>query len=101
MVLRMEEDGELSATQAKAVLAALVDDDGDPRAIAAKLGFERLADDELTTLVDSLVAEHPKEWTRFAEGDDKLAQFFVGQVMKTTKGKADGKAVIAELQRRR
>jgi aspartyl-tRNA(Asn)/glutamyl-tRNA(Gln) amidotransferase subunit B len=48
-------------------------------------------------LLDQLVAEHPDEWNRYVAGDEKLAQFFVGQVMRATKGKADGKAVIAGL----
>ena len=38
---------------------------------------------------------------RYRAGDEKLAQFFVGQVMKATRGQADGKAVIADLQARR
>jgi len=35
------------------------------------------------------------------EGDEKLAQFFIGQVMKRTKARRNGKAVIGELQARR
>ena len=42
---------------------------------------------------------------RFVEGDEKargkLTGFFVGKVMKATKGQADGKAVTAILQSRR
>jgi aspartyl-tRNA(Asn)/glutamyl-tRNA(Gln) amidotransferase subunit B len=100
-LLSMEQAGELPATQAKAVLAQLAAHGGDPKEIAAAMGFERLDDSALTQLVDGLIAAHPDEWGRYAEGDDKLAQFFVGQVMKLTKGQADGKAVIAELSRRR
>jgi aspartyl-tRNA(Asn)/glutamyl-tRNA(Gln) amidotransferase subunit B len=48
-----------------------------------------------------LIERHPDEWTRFCEGDEKLAQFFIGQVMKLTNGQANGKSVIAELQARR
>jgi len=48
-----------------------------------------------------VVAANPSEWGRYREGDDKLAQFFIGQVMKATGGKADGKAVVAELRKRR
>ena len=100
-VLTMEAAGELSATQAKAVLSDLAEHGGDPRELAATRGFEQLDDSSLVGVVDALVASHPDEWTRYAQGDDKLAQFFVGQVMKVTKGQADGKAVIAELARRR
>ncbi len=97
----MEQRGELSATQAKTVLAELLSHGGDPRAIAAAKGFEQLSDDSLTDTVDSLIVAHPEEWRRYREGDDKLAQFFIGQVMKLTRGQANGKAVIAALQARR
>ena len=53
------------------------------------------------TVVAALIDENPDEWSRFREGDEKLAQFFIGQVMKETKGQANGKAVIAELNSRR
>jgi len=52
-------------------------------------------------VVATLIEEHPDEWSRFRDGDEKLAQFFIGQVMKVTKGQANGKEVIAELQARR
>jgi aspartyl-tRNA(Asn)/glutamyl-tRNA(Gln) amidotransferase subunit B len=99
---QMESAGELSATQAKAVLAALADDpDGDPKAIAAKLGFEQLSDDTLATTVEAVISANGDEWARFAGGDDKLAQFFIGKVMAATKGKANGKAVVTLLHERR
>ena len=99
--LAMEQSGELSATQAKTVLLELLEHGGDPRKIAKDKGFEQLSSGSLGATVEALIKQHPEEWTRFAEGDEKLAQFFIGQVMKSTKGQANGKAVIAELQSRR
>ncbi len=99
--LLMEQRGDLSATQSKAVLATLVDTGGDPHAIAADRGFERLSSDSLEGVVGDIIDQHPDEWGRYREGDDKLAQFFVGLVMKATRGQADGKAVIAALSARR
>ena len=97
----MEQRGELSSTQAKTVLGELLASGGDPHAIAGTMGFEQLSSDSLGETVDELIERHPDEWTRYREGDEKLAQFFIGQVMKATKGRANGKAVIAELQARR
>jgi aspartyl-tRNA(Asn)/glutamyl-tRNA(Gln) amidotransferase subunit B len=97
----MEQRGELSATQAKTVLARLLVAGGDPRSIAQELGFEQLSADSLGATVASLIESHPEEWRRYREGDEKLAQFFIGQVMKLTRGQANGKSVIAELQARR
>jgi aspartyl-tRNA(Asn)/glutamyl-tRNA(Gln) amidotransferase subunit B len=99
--LLLEQNGELSATQAKTVLLELLAHGGDPREIAAAKGFEQLSADSLGDIVATLIEENPEEWSRFREGDDKLAQFFIGQVMKATKGQANGKAVIAELHARR
>jgi aspartyl-tRNA(Asn)/glutamyl-tRNA(Gln) amidotransferase subunit B len=99
---QMEASGALSATQAKAVLAALSETpDADPKAIAASLGFEQLSEDTLSTTVDEVISANGDEWARFAGGDDKLAQFFIGKVMAATKGKANGKAVISLLNERR
>ncbi len=97
----MESRGQLSATQAKAVLAELLASGGDPTAIAAAKGFEQLSADSLGDVVATLIVAHPDEWTRFCEGDEKLAQFFIGLVMRETRGRANGKAVIAELHARR
>ena len=100
-LVQMEEAGELTATQAKKVLAVLVEAGGSPQDAAQSLGFEAMDTGELEALVDRLIAEHPDEWSRFCEGDAKLTGFFVGQVMKATQGRADGKAVTQLLNARR
>jgi aspartyl-tRNA(Asn)/glutamyl-tRNA(Gln) amidotransferase subunit B len=101
ITLKMEQDGELSATQAKTVLLELLAHGGEPRDIAKKKGFEQLSSGALGDTVSELIAQHPDEWARYRDGDDKLVQFFIGEVMKLTNGQANGKAVVAELQARR
>jgi Asp-tRNA(Asn)/Glu-tRNA(Gln) amidotransferase B subunit len=98
----MELAGELTATQTKTVLADLVDagGDADPAELARARGFEAMAADATEGLVDQLVAQHPGEWERLRGGEAKLMGFFVGQAMKASKGKADGKAVTRLLQAR-
>ncbi len=100
-LLRMEQDGKLSATQAKAVLIDMLENGGDPADIARRRGFEALETGSLQGVVGEVVAAHPEEWKRYAAGEDKLVGFFTGEVMKATKGRADGKAVAAELRRLR
>ncbi|MGD0692765.1 MAG: GatB/YqeY domain-containing protein [Acidimicrobiales bacterium] len=97
----MEQSGELSATHANAVLVEILANGGEPVGVAKSKGYERLASDALGDVVAQLIDEHPDEWSRYRDGDEKLAQFFIGQVMKLTKGQANGKEVIAELQARR
>jgi aspartyl-tRNA(Asn)/glutamyl-tRNA(Gln) amidotransferase subunit B len=96
----LEAGGALTATQAKTVLQELVAGGGDPAAIAAAKGFEAMDDSALVAVVDQLIAENPDAFQRYQDGDQKVTGFFVGQVMKATQGKADGKAVTRLLQER-
>jgi aspartyl-tRNA(Asn)/glutamyl-tRNA(Gln) amidotransferase subunit B len=104
-LLRMEAEGALTATQAKAVLGDLLaGKGGDPARLAADRGFEAMSADSLAGAVAEVVAANPEQWERFRAGGekaDKLIGFFTGQVMRATEGKADGKAVAAELRRLR
>jgi aspartyl-tRNA(Asn)/glutamyl-tRNA(Gln) amidotransferase subunit B len=103
-LVAMETGGELTATQAKTVLAEMVATGEAPAAIAKAKGFEAMASDALAAAVDEVIAANPDEWSRFVDGDDKargkLTGFFVGQVMRATRGQADGKAVTALLRSR-
>jgi len=101
-LLKMEDAGELSATQSKKVLADLVAaGGGDPKAVAESKGFEQLDAGALDATLDEIIAANPDEWARYREGDDKLTGFFTGKVMAATQGQADGKAVNAALRQRR
>jgi aspartyl-tRNA(Asn)/glutamyl-tRNA(Gln) amidotransferase subunit B len=105
-LLALESGGQLSATQSKAVLGELLErGGGDPAALAKEMGFEALSSGTLGAVLDEIIAAHPDEWARFVGGDDvegkKLTGFFTGAVMKATAGKANGKEIAAELQRRR
>jgi aspartyl-tRNA(Asn)/glutamyl-tRNA(Gln) amidotransferase subunit B len=101
-LLGLESGGQLSATQSKAVLAALLErGGGDPAAVAQEMGFEALGSGTLGAVLDEIIAANPDEWSRFVGGDDKLTGFFTGKVMDATAKKANGKEVVAELRRRR
>ena len=97
-LVEMETGGDLTATQAKQVLAEMVDSGRPPAQIAADRGFEAMDSGDLMSIVDGVVESHPDEWQRFVEGDQKVMGFFVGQVMKATQGQADGKVVSARLR---
>ncbi|MCP5032940.1 MAG: Asp-tRNA(Asn)/Glu-tRNA(Gln) amidotransferase subunit GatB, partial [Actinomycetia bacterium] len=72
-----------------------------PAAIAAARGFEAMDSSELEGLLDELIAANGDEWQRFVDGDNKLQGFFTGQIMKATKGQADGKVVSVLLASKR
>jgi aspartyl-tRNA(Asn)/glutamyl-tRNA(Gln) amidotransferase subunit B len=103
-LVAMEVGGDLTATQAKTVLAVLVADGGEPAEVAAGMGFEAMDDSALEAIVDGLIAEYDEDWAAFTSGDDKERKkksgFFVGQIMKATNGQADGRVVNELLSRR-
>ena len=57
-------------------------------------------DEYIEKLVDQLINEHSNEWERFCSGDTKVQGFFVGQIMKSTSGQADGKIINQILNER-
>jgi aspartyl-tRNA(Asn)/glutamyl-tRNA(Gln) amidotransferase subunit B len=99
----MEGGGALTATQAKTVLSAMVEGDHerDPEAIAAALGFEAMDTSELESMVDAAIAAHPDAWAKFCAGEAKAGGALVGEVMKASRGQADGKAVNALLNQKK
>jgi aspartyl-tRNA(Asn)/glutamyl-tRNA(Gln) amidotransferase subunit B len=68
--------------------------DGDPAVVAERLGLVQVSDEgALAGWVDEVLAANPGEVARYKAGEAKLMGFFVGQVMKRSKGKADPKGV--------
>ena len=99
---KMETAGQLTATQAKAVLADIVTaGGGDPVNIAAAKGFEAMDTSEVEKMVDDAIAAQPDAWAKYLAGEEKAVGAIVGAVMKVSKGKADGKVVTAIIQSRR
>ena len=103
-LVQMETGGQLTATQAKAVLAEMVETGDDPAAIAKAKGFEALDASALEGIVDEVIAAHPDQWEQLRTSDEKargkLIGFFMGKVMQASKGQADGKAATALLKSR-
>ena len=98
----LEVGGQLTATQAKQVLADLVAArGGDAAAIAEAKGFRAMDTGALEALVDDAVRANPGAWEKYCGGEDKAIGALVGAVMKASRGQADGGAVTAMLRNRR
>jgi aspartyl-tRNA(Asn)/glutamyl-tRNA(Gln) amidotransferase subunit B len=99
---RLEVDGAVTASQAKQILGEMVAaGGGDPAAIAAAKGFEAMDTSLIDGFVDQAIAADPDAWAKFCAGESKAMGALVGQVMKLSRGKADGKAVSAALNARK
>jgi aspartyl-tRNA(Asn)/glutamyl-tRNA(Gln) amidotransferase subunit B len=100
-LLGLEASGALSATQSKSVLGEMLGSGGDPDEIATRLGFEGLGAEALEAVIDEIIGAHPDAWQRFVDGDPKVTGFLLGQIMRATSGKANGKTVTESLNRRK
>jgi aspartyl-tRNA(Asn)/glutamyl-tRNA(Gln) amidotransferase subunit B len=91
--------GTLSHQAAKRVFAEVAERGGEPRNVAEALGLVQVADTGvLAGWVSEVLAAHPAEVARYKNGETKLQPFFVGQVMKASRGKADPKLVQRVLE---
>lgn len=100
-------DGTVSGKIAKALFEQLWrgEPDGDgPDAVDALIkgqGLEQISDaDALGALVADAIAEHPGQAAQYRAGKTKLLGFFVGQVMKATRGQANPQQVNELLRQR-
>ncbi len=93
-------DGTLSGKLAKEVFAAMTESGRPPRAIVEERGLGQISDTaELEAIVAGLVEANPGPAEEFRQGRDKVLGFFVGQVMKQTKGQANPQLVNDLLRR--
>ena len=89
-LVRLVDDGVISGNIAKNVFKELFETGGDPEAHVKAKGLVQISDTSaIEGLVDEVIAENPAEVERFKGGEKKLTGFFVGQVMKKSKGKAN------------
>ena len=99
-LLELVQKGSISGKIAKDVFSQMIETKKSAEQIVKEKDLEQISDEgQLESLVSSLVEKHPDEVKRFREGDKKLLGFFVGLVMKETKGKANPK-LINELLRK-
>ena len=95
----LERDAKVTSTQAKTLLTDLIEaGGGDVLAMAAKRGFEALDTSAVEAMVDAAIAAEPGAWQKYCGGEEKALGALVGAVMKSSKGKADGKVITALLQ---
>ena len=63
-----------------------------PSSIAEKYNWiSQSNEDDLSTVIVQIFKDNPEETKRFKDGEKKLTGFFMGQIMKETKGTADPK----------
>ena len=86
--------GKLSNTNAKKIFKLMLSDDRAPTDIMEQEQLMIIEDDSfIQELAESVFSDNDNEFTRLKNGEMKLIGFFVGQIMKKSKGKADPKMI--------
>jgi aspartyl-tRNA(Asn)/glutamyl-tRNA(Gln) amidotransferase subunit B len=99
-ILDLIAEGSISGKIAKEVFEIVWSEGGDPRAIVEARGLRQLTDlSAIEKLVDDVVAKNPDK-VADAKTNPKAIGWFVGQVMKTSGGKANPQAVNDLLKKR-
>jgi aspartyl-tRNA(Asn)/glutamyl-tRNA(Gln) amidotransferase subunit B len=100
-LVRLIADGTISGKMAKTVFDEMYQTGKAPRLIVEERGLVQLSDARvIEEAVDAVLAANPSEVERYRNGEEKLMAFFVGQVMKATRGKANPGVVNVVLKQR-
>ena len=98
-LVELIDSGTISTKIAKEVFEEVFKTSKSPKQIVEEKGLKQVSDEgEIRKIVEEVLANHPAEVEKFKAGNQKLMGFFVGQVMKATKGKANPKLVNKILQ---
>ena len=93
-LLKLADDGVINRKIAKEIFPEMISSRATAAEIIKAKGIEQISDSsEIEEIVKGIIEAHPGEVERYKAGDEKLMGFFVGQVMKETKGKANPKLV--------
>jgi aspartyl-tRNA(Asn)/glutamyl-tRNA(Gln) amidotransferase subunit B len=93
-LLKLIDDGIISGKIAKNVFEEMYATQKSPKRIIEEKGLEQVTDEgEIRTVIDTVLAAHSSQVKDYRKGKEKLLGFFVGQVMKQTRGKANPKIV--------
>jgi aspartyl-tRNA(Asn)/glutamyl-tRNA(Gln) amidotransferase subunit B len=100
-VVEDRETGTISATASKTLVETAIRTGMPVRQIRDEKGLTQVSDvGMLEAIVDKVIAGHPKEAESYRAGKTGLLSFFVGQIMKETRGKANPKVVQEVLKAR-
>lgn len=104
MILLIE-DGTISSKIAKKVFKELIENGGQAKEVVEAKGLVQLSDPaQLLPIINEILEQNAQSIEDFKNGKDRAVGFLVGQIMKTTKGKANpgvvNQLLMEELKKR-
>jgi aspartyl-tRNA(Asn)/glutamyl-tRNA(Gln) amidotransferase subunit B len=98
-LVRLIDEGKISGKQGKDVLIEMFKTGKPAQTIIEERGLVQVSDTaEIDTLIENVIAANPDQVASYRSGKEALIGFFVGQVIKASKGKANPKVVNERLR---
>jgi aspartyl-tRNA(Asn)/glutamyl-tRNA(Gln) amidotransferase subunit B len=89
-LIKLIDDKTISSKQAKDVFAKVLEDKKEPIEVVKDEGMMQITDESsIESIVDEVISENPKVVESYDPANPKALDFFIGQVMKKTRGKAN------------
>ncbi|GAB6073271.1 Asp-tRNA(Asn)/Glu-tRNA(Gln) amidotransferase subunit GatB [Venenivibrio stagnispumantis] len=89
-ILELIQNGTISGKIAKDIFNEMFETGKSPKQIVEEKGLKQISDEgEIRKIIEEVLSKYPAEVEKYKNGNEKLFGFFVGQVMKETKGKAN------------
>ena len=82
-------DGTISNKQAKEVFSKALEERKEPQSFISKENSQISNEDELRSIITKIINNNPGQKEAYLNGKTNLFDYFVGQVMKQTRGKAN------------
>ncbi|MCZ7608769.1 MAG: hypothetical protein M5U17_01255 [Ignavibacterium sp.] len=93
-MINLIKEGIISSKIAKEVFAEMLNNNSDPETIVKERNLVQISNpEELSEIIKQITAKHPEQVSDYKSGKEKVFGFFIGQIMKETKGKANPKLV--------
>ncbi len=100
-MIALIQDGTISGKIAKEVFEEMLATNEDPRTVVARKGLVQVSDTSvIEDAVDKVVAMNQAQVAKYLEGNEKIFGYFVGETMKSMKGKGNPKLVNEILKRK-
>lgn len=93
-LINLISNGTISSKIAKEVFSIMIQSNQNPEIIVKEKNLVQISDEgELVKIIQSVLTKNQNQIEEYLSGKDKVLGFFVGQIMKETKGKANPQLV--------
>ena len=99
-IISLSDSEEITTNSAKEILRKLFDSTKSIQSIMDEEDYLNSTNNNIEDIVNKVLKENPSEVTRFKNGEGKLLSYFIGKVMKESKGKINHKIITQELSKK-